>query len=331
MAIHPKHIIVSRPDSIGDVMLTLSMCGLLKHQFPNVKISFLGKSYTQAVIEACKHVDTFLNWDEIEKTSTENQVDTLVNAGADVIIHVFPKKEIIWLAKKARIPYRIATGGRWHTITKCNRPVFFSRRKSDLHESQLNVKLLSPLGITTIPSLSVLNDYSGFQPNNHSVDYIAKLAVPSPYVILHPLSKGSAVNWSLSRFEELAKLLLENGLTPVITGTAAEGDRIRANSTLLQNNGVIDATGKLTLAELILFINDAHALVAASTGPLHIASQLNKPCVGLYTPLRPMHAGRWAPIGQRAQVITAAEHPDSGELDIPAAQVLGLILAAQKS
>ena len=169
------------------------------------------------------------------------------------------------------------------------------------------------------------------QPNERSVDYSGKLTVRSPFVILHPLSKGSAVNWSLSRFEELAMLLIANGLTPVITGTAAEGDRIKANSTLLQNNGVVDATGKLTLTEFILFINNAHALVAASTGPLHIASQLNKPCVGLYTPLRPMHAGRWAPIGQKAQVITAAEHPDSGELDIPAAQVLDLILAAQKS
>ncbi len=331
MAIEPKHIIVSRPDSIGDVMLTLPMCGLLKKHFPKAKISFLGKSYTQAVIEACAHVDTFLNWDEIEKQSTEHQVASLKNTGADVIIHVFPKKEIIWLAKKAGIRYRIATGGRWHTLTKCNKPVFFSRRKSDLHESQLNIKLLSPLGITAIPSTQVLNSLSGFKPNERSVFDFNRFQVRKPFVILHPLSKGSAVNWSLSQFETLAQLLLENGIHPIVTGTVAEGEKIRAASNLLQTTGIVDMTGKMSLEEFIHFIQQSSGLVAASTGPLHIASQLNKLCIGLYTPLRPMHAGRWAPIGEHAKVITAPEHPDSGELNISATEVLRLILEGNKA
>lgn len=312
-------------------MLTLPMCGLLKKHFPKTKISFLGKSYTQAVIEACAHVDAFLNWDEIEKQNTTLQVESLKSVDADVIIHVFPKKEIIWLAKKAGIRYRIATGGRWHTLTKCNKPVFFSRRKSHLHESQLNIKLLSPLGITEIPSTSNLNELSGFKPNEHSVFNFDRFQVKKPFVILHPLSKGSAVNWSLSQFETLAQLLLEKGIHPVITGTKAEGEQIQAKSSLLNTTGISDMTGKMNLEEFIHFIQHSSGLVAASTGPLHIASQLNKVCVGLYTPLRPMHAGRWAPIGKSAKVITAPEHPDSGELNIAASDVLTLILEGNKA
>jgi ADP-heptose:LPS heptosyltransferase len=45
-------------------------------------------------------------------------------------------------------------------------------------------------------------------------------------------------------------------------------------------------------------------MVAASTGPLHIAAALNKYAIGLFVPLRPMHPGRWEPIGDHAKAIT---------------------------
>lgn len=306
------------------------MCGLLKQHFPQAKITFLGKSYTQDIIEACTHVDDFLNWDQIESMSPTEQLNTMRSIDADAVIHVFPKKEIVWLAKKAGIRYRIATARRWYTLTKCNRPVFFSRRKSDLHESQLNIKLLSPFGIIDIPTLSELNALSGFQAPNISIEDFFIKKPNQRYIILHCLSKGSAVNWSLKKFDELASLLLQNGITPVITGTSAEGEKIKANSELIRE-GVMDMTGKLSLKQLITLIAQCDGLVAASTGPLHIASQLNKPVVGLYSPLRPIHAGRWAPIGKNAHVITAPEHPAEGDLKISAEEVLNFFVDFYKS
>ncbi len=330
MKINPEHILISRPDSIGDVMLTLPMCGLLKQYFPKVKITFLGKFYTQDIIEACAHVDHFLNWDELESMTPSEQLNAIRSIDADVVIHVFPKKEIVWLAKKAGIRYRIATARRWYTLTKCNKPVFFSRRKSDLHESQLNIKLLSPLGIVDIPTLSDLNSLSGLSAPNISIEDFFIKKTNQRYIILHCLSKGSAVNWSLKKFEELASLLIQNDFIPVVTGTAAEGEKIKANSNTIKD-GVIDLTGKLSLKQLIALIAQCDGLVAASTGPLHIASQLDKPVVGLYSPMRPIHAGRWAPIGKNAHVITAPEHPAEGELKISAEDVLDFFIRFYKS
>jgi ADP-heptose:LPS heptosyltransferase len=63
---------------------------------------------------------------------------------------------------------------------------------------------------------------------------------------------------------------------------------------------LVDLTGKLDLRQLISFISAADGMVAASTGPLHIAAALNKFALGLYAPMRPIHAGRWAPVGKNA-------------------------------
>ncbi len=107
-----RRIIISRTDSIGDVVLTLPLAGILKKKFPESSIIFLGKSYTRAVINACSEVDEFLNWDEIREADEDQAILMLKEANADLIIHVFPNKEIARLAKKAGIPYRLGTTNR---------------------------------------------------------------------------------------------------------------------------------------------------------------------------------------------------------------------------
>jgi ADP-heptose:LPS heptosyltransferase len=50
-------------------------------------------------------------------------------------------------------------------------------------------------------------------------------------------------------------------------------------------------------------INDCDGLVSASTGPLHIAAALRKYALGLYPPIKPIHPGRWAPLGNKAEYL----------------------------
>ncbi len=71
----------------------------------------------------------------------------------------------------------------------------------------------------------------------------------------------------------------------------------------LKNSKVINLTGQLSLDELISFIGNTDGLVAASTGPLHIAAALGKKAIGIYAPMRPIHPGRWAPIGEHASYL----------------------------
>ena len=61
----PKRLIISRTDSIGDVILTLPVAGELKRQFPQLHIIFLGSSYTKPIVECCPYVDEFADWTEI--------------------------------------------------------------------------------------------------------------------------------------------------------------------------------------------------------------------------------------------------------------------------
>ncbi len=295
-----KTIIISRTDSIGDVVLTLPMAGLIKKFYPQSKVIFLGKTYTQPVVALSKYVDEFINWDELQKLP--NAVDALKSYKADVFIHVFPNKAVAKLVKEAKIAVRIGTFGRLHHILTCNKKVLFSRKKSELHESQLNLKLLSPLGISQYVDLDELASFYGFEKIPTLKSELNDLIDANRFnVILHPKSKGSAKEWGLTNYLQLTKLLPKDRFKIFISGTAEEGKLI--GNTFDFDENVVSLIGKLSLTDFIAFIAKTDGLVAASTGPLHIAAALNKKAIGLYAPKRPIHPSRWKPVGKYAQAL----------------------------
>jgi ADP-heptose:LPS heptosyltransferase len=154
-----NRIIISRTDSIGDVVLTLPLAGLLKKYLPECTLYFLGKAYTRPVIEACTYVDRFLDKDELISLDQSGRTAFFKSLQADAIIHVFPDPLVMKSAFRACIPRRIGTAGRRQSWFWCNRLVWLPRKSSALHEAQLNIKLLKPLKIPAdilldaIPSL----------------------------------------------------------------------------------------------------------------------------------------------------------------------------------
>lgn len=295
-------ILISRTDSIGDVVLTLPMAGIIKQFLPQSKIIFLGRNYTKDVIGLSEHVDEFVSYDDVLKLNASEQIETFKKLNATHIIHVFPVKEIAHLAKKAGIKNRIGTANRlWHWFT-CNVKISLSRKNSDLHEAQLNTKLLAPLGITKEFSLEELVSAYGFTKvpaleKTHS-DLIDKTKTT---IILHPKSKGSAREWGLDNFSNLITQLDKTKHQIFISGTAQEGELVK--DLISKHPEVINLTGKLSLQQFIAFINQCDVLIAASTGPLHIAAALGKKAIGLFAPMRPIHPGRWKPLGKHANYL----------------------------
>jgi ADP-heptose:LPS heptosyltransferase len=118
-------------------------------------------------------------------------------------------------------------------------------------------------------------------------------------LVLHPKSRGSAREWGLENFSELIRLLPQDRFKVFISGTAAEGALME--SLFRDHPFITDLTGRLSLGELVAFLARVDGLVAASTGPLHLAAALGIHALGIYPPIRPMHPGRWSPVGRRAK------------------------------
>jgi len=307
----PSSIAISRTDSIGDVIVTLPLCGFIKKHSPNTCIVFIGRSYTQAIVEACPYVDEFLNFDKHAES----------NLKVDACVFAFPDPEVMQWVKAQGVKKRIATGSRIASWKYANDRVFFSRKNSDLHESQLNFYLLRPFGVNAIPSLEEIRTWHILKPQLESP---IQLEPNKRSVVFHMLSKGSALNWSLQQYQELAALLPAADFNIYITGTEEEGVRIRQGFQFDEH--IIDVSGKLSLPQLIAFISSCDTLVAASTGPLHIASAVGIRAIGLYPSKRPMHPGRWMPLGAKATYLEDGNSEQKESLEITPEAVLKRIL-----
>ncbi|MFT5818930.1 MAG: heptosyltransferase-3 [Crocinitomix sp.] len=325
---NPKKIVISRTDSIGDVVLTLPLAGILRERFPSAIIIFLGNTYTKPIINCCKAVDEIWEWAEIEKKHPEEQIQWLTEQHVDTFIHVFPRKALARLAKKAKIKNRIGTSHRAYHWFKCNFRLHFSRKRSNFHEAQLNTRLLEPLRVAANYNLKQLFNHIEFSNIPALPEKFSQLlSTDKKNVILHSKSQGSAVEWGIPNFMELAKGLDPQKFNVFFTGTENEATSFRAH--IPQQENIFDLSGQMTLEELIAFIAASDVLVAASTGPLHIAGITNIHTVGLYSGKKPIHFGRWKPLGDNVLVFEDKKSLDLTQpLDIPLRDVLRTVESA---
>ncbi|MBS1651232.1 MAG: glycosyltransferase family 9 protein [Bacteroidetes bacterium] len=277
----------------------MPLAGIIKNHFPNCKIIFIGRTYTEPIVLLSKFVDRFLNADDYSNVTGLTQEFQKIKAG--VILHVFPNEQIAKAAKKAKINLRIGTRNRLFHLFTCNQLVKLSRKNSNFHEAVLNQFLLKPLNIEPLFNIKSISEFYGFSNIPQLSENFKSLILKNKTtVVIHPKSKGSAREWGIENFKNLISKLPSNQYAIYVTGTKEDENFL---SDLLQQNNVINLCGKMNLTELIAFIAQADVLIAASTGPLHIAAALGKRAIGIYAPMRPIFPTRWAPIGEKAGYI----------------------------
>lgn len=293
----PANILLSRNDGIGDMVLMLPMAGIIKENFPEIKIAVLGKKYTKALVDACVYVDQFI--DEEDFFSKEIWINGLK---PHAIIHVRANKKVARRAKALQIPLRIGTASRIYHWFTCNKLVPLRRKISTLHEAQLNVQLLEPLGINKIYSIAALQTYFGLEDVEPLQQKYQKLLKKDKFnIVIHPKSQGSSREWPINHFTALINMLDEEKYNIILSGVEKEKPFVQQIIEGL-NKPVINLAGNLPLGQFISFLKNCDGIVANATGPLHLCAALGINAFGIYPPIKPLHPGRWAPLGPKVQV-----------------------------
>jgi heptosyltransferase-3 len=131
---------------------------------------------------------------------------------------------------------------------------------------------------------------------------IARDLPRAPYAVFHLWPTGvrsELKEWPWERWRELARELDANGVTVVLTGSAADAAGTRefvASSGELAPR-LVDAAGKYDLAEVVDLLSGSRCVVSVNTGVMHLAAASGAPTVGLNGPTSER---RWGPVGERA-------------------------------
>jgi heptosyltransferase III len=276
-------IIIIRPDHLGDLILSLPVAQALKERYPGSHITYFAAPGPAEIAPMVDYVDDWIiDKGPNDRLSLGKLTQLLRQSTFDTLIELKPSWRTAAAGFLSGIPIRIGTSRRFYSLFY-NRRVNLRRRGTGLHQSDLEQAMLGPLGI----------DVSGLIPTMTLPESIkragGKLVTGSikGYIVIHPGSMGSAPNWPVDYYRELAKLILkETNFKVVITGL---------ETNLGDFNGCQNLCGKTSLTDLAGVLGGASLFVSGGTGPLHLADALGTRSIAFFPRHSNIDERRWGP------------------------------------
>ncbi len=225
------------------------------------------------------------------EVATEKTIrEPLQNVREDAcIIFAYPDARLMRYFRNA--PLKIATSHRFVSWLYCNRIINFSRKKSLLHEAQLNFHLLRGIGINYIPSFEEIIE----MVSQNALETREKPPVDTFNVVIHPHSGGHTVEWGFNNFMQLSEILVSSHDNIRITIVGSKAERAAFRDVPLHPR-IVDIRGETTPQQLIDAIKKADLFIGNSSGPMHIAGILHKKVVAFFPPVRWLSSRRWSPL-----------------------------------
>ncbi len=287
-----------RLDRIGDLILTLPVdqLGCFAHKKITWAISPGLNFIAESAVPPRKHInlDRKFSWKafrEFLNFLREERFDLAVVFHGPWWVALS-----LWIA---RVKYRVGVRSQWHSFLFFNRGVRQKRSTALFHESEYNRRLVfSGLNLPTeqTPMLPLRLKAS-------EVDLREKLGLRfTEYYVVHPGMGGSARNWTIPLYIEFLKRLMADS-NVVLTFSHLDHKWV---------DPIIEHFGdhprlqwmELSSAEDWRFIlTFAKAVLAPSTGTVHVAAALGTPTVGLYSPVKVQAPKRWAPLGNNVTIV----------------------------
>jgi heptosyltransferase-2 len=285
------NVMVVRLGGIGDGVLSLSVAAAIRKAFPESRVTMLSGEHAAPLFE--HHPDV----QRVKTARGDERIRDLIGLFRDTVdaaVFLMPYRRLMWAAFLARVPIRVSTVYRWHSVL-ANRRIYQHRKHFTKHEAEYNLDLLRGLGIDPgplVPPVLVLTE-----PERHAGETRISV-VSSPRIVIHPGGVTSR-RWSSRRYWELARRMAGEGIGVVLTGSAEERAVLIEEVPEARHGmrGILNLMGQLTLRQLMGVVASVRAVVSGSTGPAHLAAALGVPTVSLFDPRRLSAPIRWRPLG----------------------------------
>tara|TARA_Y100001970_G_C14251975_1_gene872504 strand:- start:817 stop:1887 length:1071 start_codon:yes stop_codon:yes gene_type:complete len=294
-----------RTDRIGDTILTLPSVTAIRKEYPKAFIAFLSKPYTLPLIKQYSGIDLFLTYDPEGRHKGFRGIVKLIQELKELkfqtAVLFYPKVELAFAIRMAKIHVRIGTRYRWYSFLFTNH-VYEHRKECKKHESEYNLGLIENL----ISGEKITPEYE-FKPwiRTKAWEEFHKEIKFNDYAIVHPGSGNSAPNLTKKQYELIVDILVnKTDWIILLTGISKEIKLVNELAKNFSNERIIAKAGSFSLSDFFSIVRNASLLVTSSTGPLHMANSSNTPVLSFFCPAKPHTPTRWGPYDQQNWAIT---------------------------
>ena len=308
-----KRILVVRTDRVGDVVMITPMLRELKKKFPDAYLGALTNDKSAAVLHHNPHLDTLIT-DDLNKGSFWKTVQKIRSHHFTEALLVWPAERAAYQLLLAGIPRRVGVGHKLYEML-----TFMKNVNRDynppLHEAQYCMDLARAIGVTTDNLTPEL--YISQPERDWARAYLRELGIPdsSYIVVIHSGCRKTSPNWSEGKYFQLITAMLQKDTSRrvhVLLTALEMSYGFLQQIAALKDNRIHDISPEIgPLRKLISVLGASNALVASSTGPLHLASGLGVKTVGIFCRRPLFRAARWGALGPMAVNLDVSEEYSS--------------------
>ncbi|HEV2457382.1 MAG TPA: glycosyltransferase family 9 protein [Ktedonobacterales bacterium] len=317
-----KYVVI-RPGALGDALIAFPALALVRCELPEAHVTLVARRDVLAVTRSSGLADGTCDYDDPAWSA-------LFAAKPHPVGHAYEtvagSRVVAWLADPDRlVANNLDAFGARQAIVAVARPA----PDSGAHAALLLARSLAPLGITPPASLQDLPP-PPLLPRADDVvcaDAVWRaLGLPddSPVVALHSGSGGAAKRWPPERFAQLARMVAEAGVRPLLI-EGPQDAAVTARVVAACSPMAPPVARDLGVGALAALLRRCAAYVGNDSGVSHLAGLAGVATLALFGPTDP---ALWAPLGPRVRVLRS---PAKQVDDLQAGDVAKLALALVQS
>ena len=313
-----RDLLVIKPSSLGDIVHALRVVASVKEDRPEAKIYWVARDLFAPIARASGLVERVY---EFRRGAGPFAFLRLLK---EIRSRRFDQAlEMQGLLRSAVMVFSAKAGQKWGRHDgREGAPLFYTkvappRNGPDTHAIEVLLAFKEALGLK--PELTGKLRFPESKLTKENKDLLDQVTEGGklPLITLFPESRRRGKEWP--RYLELARKLRDSGQAAVAVASvhAAEGNDWK---------GMAHLGGKTELAELPALIEGSAVIVTNDSAPLHLASALERPLIGLFGPTNPLRFGPYPTNSPNAKSIRAPEN-DLAQLTVEAVEneVLALL------
>jgi ADP-heptose:LPS heptosyltransferase len=301
------HVLVVRPDSAGDVLVTGPAIRAVAAHAQTVTLwcGPRGRDAAEMLPGVDRRFEAALSWvdpqpEAVNPAHVDGLVRELRDIGADraVIFTSFHQSPL-----PTALVLRLAGVGHISAISTDYPGSLLTVRHrvdEDLPES------LRALSLAEAAGYRLPHGDDGLLRVRRPLPDVSAIVGTKPYVVLHPGTSVPARAVPPGRCAQFVADLHAAGWRVLVTGSPSE----TALTAFVAGREGVDLGGRLRLAELAAVLAGAACVVVGNTGPAHLAAAVGTAVVSLFAPTVPFE--RWGPYGVPVVRLGDADAPCRG-------------------
>lgn len=289
-----RKILLIKLRGIGDVLLSTVVIRNLALEFPGARLEFLTEPPAADVLRGNSDLDEVLLFDR-RTVSAVGLIRMVRGRRYDLVIDLFgnPRTALVTRLSGARYRVGYRFRGRTYAYNIVTEP-----RGGEVHNTQFNLDAIERIAV----AIQDRNLYFPILTEDHQFadQFMATAGWIGKRVVAISSSGGwYTKRWGKERFAELADRLIRTHrcavLLPWGPGEEQDAAEIRAGM-----HETAQLAPKTTLKQLGALLSRCSFMVSNDSGPMHIATAVGTPVVGIYGPTNPTLQG---PYGEHHQVV----------------------------